>query len=206
MDICIKPKVYVPVFAFLTGLVAIELALRLPGEWIILTLLAGLGFDLLVLCSILKDVPSPRPATSVFLVSYGVLAILAVGVRGDNSRIILIAPATVAAGLGILWHGIRRNRSWAWNWTRRIYTLFFCYCLLATAVMPFIPGKFRRGYVSDFGPILAIPVFALHIAIALSLLLFVRKALMTPSDASESAPATTGANRRKGVSNRANSP
>jgi hypothetical protein len=194
MDIHIKRNVYIPGFALLTALVLIELAVGLPGEWIILTLLAGMGFVLLVLSSILRNAPSPQPATWVFVISYALLAMNAIGLHANNSHARFIAIAVGAAGLGMLWRGIRRNRCWAWNWTRRIYTALICSGFVATALVPFIPGKFQRQYVLDFGRILAIPAFLLNLAILFWLVLIVRQALMTPADATESAPATTVTN------------
>jgi len=197
MDVRLKPKLYIPGFALLTALVLTELAAGLSGEWIILTVLAWVGFLLLVLSSILRDLPSPRlpsprPATWVFVMSYAVLAQYAVELYAGESRAHLIGVAVGAAGLGILWRGIRRNRRWAWNWTRCIYTILIGSLFVATALSPFIPGKFRRMYVSDFTGILTIPDFLIRLAILLVLFFMVRDALITPPDGGKSTLTTTG--------------
>ncbi len=194
MNMHIKPGLYILVFALLTVFVLVELAVGFVAAWIALTVLAGVGVVLLVLTDVLKGTPSLHPATWVFLISYNILAIGAAVFYAFNSWARLTGVAVVAAGLGILWYGTRRKQCWAWNWTRRIYTVLTGCLFLRVALVPFRPGVFLQEYVSDLGWILGIAIYLLNLALTFGIIIYVWEAFRTPADAKKPPYAITGSN------------
>ena len=183
MDVQIKPSVYVPAFLLLGAVVAVAVVVELPEEWILLPGLVGLGLLFLVLPSLfprMRLLPSLRPDTWVFVVSYLLLALLAVALSVNSRHVGLIGVGAVAVGLGTLWRGIRRNRRWAWNCTRRIYSVAIGCLLLDRLLMLLRRGAFQQEYVSEFGWVLGILVYCEYLLFAICILFIAREALRTP--------------------------
>ncbi len=181
MNIRIKPSFYIPAFVFLIALMYVEWALGLSVEWICLTFLVLFGLLMVALANVLERAPSPRPATWVFVISFTVLGIAAWAFYLNNQHAYLLLVALIVAGLGVLFGGIRRNRRWAWNLTRYVFTALLVCGFVRGLAMPFIPGAFQREFVSELGWLWGVPVYILELVMGFGLVLLVRDAL-TPSE------------------------